>query len=100
MVRRGQAAARRIWSCYRRRSQAFPPARRYRKGRVSRPAFRTLIGACAGDMVAWCGIFIYACLALHFAPSLFPDTDQTSQLVATAGVFAAGFSSDGTAARR
>ena len=63
-------------------------------------AFRTLIGACAGDMVAWCGIFIYACLALHFAPSLFPDTDQTSQLLATAGVFAAGFSSDGTAARR
>lgn len=54
-------------------------------------SIRGLIGACAGNMVEWYDFFIYAYLAIYFAPSFFPDTNQTSQLLATAGVFAVGF---------
>jgi len=54
-------------------------------------SMRGLIGACAGYMVEWYDFFIYAYLAIYFAPSFFPDSNQTSQLLATAGVFAVGF---------
>ncbi|MBD9597347.1 MFS transporter [Ensifer sp. ENS05] len=52
---------------------------------------RGLIGACAGNLVEWFDFFVYAYTAIYFASAFFPSGDQTSQLLATAGVFAVGF---------
>ena len=60
-----------------------PPTRRAR--------IKGLLAACVGNLIEWFDFFIYAYLAIYFAPSFFPAGDQTSQLIATAGVFAAGF---------
>lgn len=49
------------------------------------------MGACSGNLVEWYDFFIYAYTAIYFAASFFPKGDTTSQLLATAGVFAVGF---------
>ena len=56
-----------------------------------RNAIRGLIGACAGNLVEWFDFFVYAYTAIYFASAFFPAGDQTTQLLATAGVFAVGF---------
>ena len=50
-----------------------------------------LVGACAGNLVEWYDFFVYAYTAIYFSAAFFPAGDQTSQLLATAGVFAVGF---------
>ena len=50
-----------------------------------------LIAACAGNLIEWFDFFVYAYLAIYFAPSFFPQEDQTSQLLSTAAIFAVGF---------
>jgi len=50
-----------------------------------------LIAACAGNLIEWFDFFVYAYLAIYFAPSFFPDGDQTTQLLSTAAIFAVGF---------
>ena len=52
---------------------------------------RGLVAVCAGNLVEWFDFFVYAYLAIYFAPSFFPEGDQTTQLLATAGIFALGF---------
>src|SRR5437868_11874124 len=52
---------------------------------------KAIMGACSGNLVEWYDIFIYAYTAIYFAASFFPKSDTTSQLLATAGVFAVGF---------
>jgi MHS family alpha-ketoglutarate permease-like MFS transporter len=52
---------------------------------------RSILGACSGNLVEWYDFFIYAYLSIYFAASFFPKGDQTTQLLATAGVFAVGF---------
>lgn len=52
---------------------------------------RGLIAACAGNLVEWFDFFVYAYLAIYFAPSFFPSDDQTTQLLSTAAIFAVGF---------
>lgn len=52
---------------------------------------RGIIGACAGNLVEWFDFFVYAYTAIYFASAFFPKGDQSSQLLATAGVFAVGF---------
>jgi MFS transporter, MHS family, dicarboxylic acid transporter PcaT len=52
---------------------------------------RGLIGACSGNLVEWYDFFAYAYTAIYFASAFFPSGNQTSQLLATAGVFAVGF---------
>lgn len=52
---------------------------------------KAILGACSGNLVEWYDFFIYAYLAIYFASAFFPKGDQTSQLLATAGVFAVGF---------
>ncbi|WP_131107068.1 MFS family transporter [Pseudomonas sp. Sample_10] len=52
---------------------------------------RAIMGACSGNLVEWYDFFIYAYTAIYFAASFFPKGDTTSQLLATAGVFAVGF---------
>lgn len=52
---------------------------------------RAILGACSGNLVEWYDFFIYAYTAIYFAASFFPKGDTTTQLLATAGVFAVGF---------
>jgi MFS transporter, MHS family, dicarboxylic acid transporter PcaT len=57
----------------------------------NRSRIRGLIGACSGNLVEWYDFFAYAYTAIYFASAFFPSGNQTSQLLATAGVFAVGF---------
>ena len=50
-----------------------------------------IMAASSGNLVEWFDFYIYAFCAIYFAPSFFPKSDPTAQLLNTAGVFAAGF---------
>ncbi|HZY12610.1 MAG TPA: MFS family transporter [Beijerinckiaceae bacterium] len=50
-----------------------------------------IIGASSGNLVEWYDFYTYAFTAIYFASSFFPSGNQTTQLLNTAGVFAAGF---------
>ena len=50
-----------------------------------------IIGGSIGNLVEWYDFYIYSFGSLYFAPVFFPAQDRTSQLLAAAGVFAAGF---------
>jgi MHS family alpha-ketoglutarate permease-like MFS transporter len=50
-----------------------------------------IVGAASGNLVEWFDFYVYSFCALYFAPEFFPKGDQTSQLLNTAAIFAAGF---------
>jgi MHS family alpha-ketoglutarate permease-like MFS transporter len=50
-----------------------------------------IIGASSGNLVEWFDFYIYSFCALYFSSQFFPKGDATSQLLNTAGIFAAGF---------
>ena len=50
-----------------------------------------IFGSSSGNLVEWYDFYAYAFTALYFAPSFFPNGDQTTQLLQTAAVFAIGF---------
>src|ERR1700750_41240 len=50
-----------------------------------------IVGASSGNLVEWFDFYVYSFCALYFAPAFFPSGDSTTQLLQTAGVFAAGF---------
>lgn len=50
-----------------------------------------IVGAASGNLVEWFDFYIYSFCALYFAPAFFPSGNTTTQLLNTAGVFAAGF---------
>jgi MHS family alpha-ketoglutarate permease-like MFS transporter len=52
---------------------------------------RAIVGASSGNLVEWFDFFAYAFTSIYFASSFFPSGDQTSQLLATTGIFAVGF---------
>ncbi|MFT3814956.1 MAG: MFS family transporter [Acidovorax sp.] len=56
-----------------------------------KPRVLAILVACSGNVVEWFDFFAYAYTALYFASSFFPSGDTTSQLLNTAGIFAAGF---------
>ena len=56
-----------------------------------KPSLKAIFVACSGNVVEWFDFFAYAFTALYFAPAFFPTGDATSQLLNTAGIFAAGF---------
>src|SRR4051794_7883658 len=62
-----------------------------RESDENRKRIRSVMGACAGNLIEWYDFFVYAYTSIYFASSFFPTGDQTSQLLATAGVFAVGF---------
>lgn len=57
----------------------------------TRQRVRAIVGASSGNLVEWFDFYIYSFCALYFAPLFFPSDNPTTQLVQTAGVFAAGF---------
>ncbi|MFZ2295820.1 MAG: MFS family transporter [Polaromonas sp.] len=50
-----------------------------------------IVGASSGNLVEWFDFYVYAFCAIYFAPAFFPSGNPTTQLLNTAGVFAAGF---------
>ncbi|MGI4856162.1 MAG: MFS family transporter [Janthinobacterium lividum] len=57
-----------------------------RKGRIL-----AIVGASSGNLVEWFDFYVYSFCSIYFAASFFPKGDATTQLLNTAGVFAAGF---------
>ena len=52
---------------------------------------RSIVGGSIGNLVEWYDWYVYSAFALYFAPSFFPNGDQTAQLLNSAAVFALGF---------
>jgi metabolite-proton symporter len=50
-----------------------------------------IVGASSGNLVEWFDFYVYSFCAIYFAPAFFPSGNPTTQLLNTAGVFAAGF---------
>ncbi|MDQ0143477.1 MFS family transporter [Cupriavidus necator] len=67
-------------------AQTAPPDRDDVRKRVY-----AIVAASSGNLVEWFDFYVYAFCAIYFAPSFFPKSDPTAQLLNTAGVFAAGF---------
>ena len=57
-----------------------------RRGRII-----AIVGASSGNLVEWYDFYAYAFTSIYFAAAFFPTGDATSQLLATAGIFAVGF---------
>ncbi|MFC7777650.1 MFS family transporter [Pantoea sp. GCM10028869] len=51
----------------------------------------SIVGASSGNLVEWFDFYVYSFFSLYFAHVFFPSGDTTTQLLQTAGVFAAGF---------
>src|SRR5215813_5691211 len=67
-------------------SLSVPDERADRRRRII-----AIIGASSGNLVEWYDFYAYAFTSIYFASAFFPSGDQTSQLLATTGIFAAGF---------
>ncbi|MET0378878.1 MAG: MFS family transporter [Spongiibacteraceae bacterium] len=52
---------------------------------------RAIVGASSGNLVEWFDFYVYSFCAIYFAPAFFTSGNTTTQLLNTAGVFAAGF---------
>ncbi|MTD37856.1 MFS transporter [Erwinia sp. CPCC 100877] len=50
-----------------------------------------IIGASSGNLVEWFDFYVYSFCSLYFAHIFFPSGNPTTQLLQTAGIFAAGF---------
>jgi MHS family alpha-ketoglutarate permease-like MFS transporter len=57
----------------------------------SRQRIFAIVGASSGNLVEWFDFYVYSFCAIYFAPAFFPSGNPTTQLLNTAGVFAAGF---------
>src|SRR6476646_10424735 len=57
----------------------------------ARNCIRAIVGASSGNLVEWYDFYAYAFTSIYFASAFFPSGDATSQLLATAGIFAVGF---------
>ncbi|WP_214238047.1 MFS family transporter [Rosenbergiella gaditana] len=52
---------------------------------------KAIVGASSGNLVEWFDFYVYSFFSIYFAHIFFPQGDVTTQLLQTAGVFAAGF---------
>lgn len=50
-----------------------------------------IVGASSGNLVEWFDFYVYSFCSLYFAPLFFPAGNTTTQLLHSAGIFAAGF---------
>ena len=69
---------------------AAPPLPHYTAAEKRHRVF-SIMAASSGNLVEWFDFYVYAFCAVYFAPSFFPKSDPTAQLLNTAGIFAAGF---------
>ena len=53
--------------------------------------FRAIFGGSVGNLIEWYDWYTYAAFAIYFAPSFFPKSNDTVQLLNTAAIFAVGF---------
>jgi metabolite-proton symporter len=60
-------------------------------GTDRRRRITAIVAASSGNLVEWFDFYIYSFFAIYFAPMFFPKGDTTTQLLNTAGIFAAGF---------
>src|SRR5438046_9025563 len=56
-----------------------------------RARIMAIVAASSGNLVEWYDFYAYAFTSIYFASAFFPSGDQTSQLLAAAGIFAVGF---------
>ena len=66
--------------------ETAPDVNRSRRGPIL-----AIMGASSGNLVEWYDFYVYSFTSLYFAAAFFPAGDRTSQLLNTAGIFAAGF---------
>src|SRR3954451_17063294 len=52
---------------------------------------RAIISGYIGNLVEWYDWYAYAAFTIYFAPVFFPESDPTTQLLNSAGIFALGF---------
>ncbi|MEI7177250.1 MFS transporter [Pectobacterium carotovorum] len=57
----------------------------------TRQRIRAIVGASSGNLVEWFDFYVYSFCSIYFAHIFFPLGNTTTQLLQTAGVFAAGF---------
>ncbi|QCR37017.1 MFS family transporter [Nissabacter sp. SGAir0207] len=50
-----------------------------------------IVGASSGNLVEWFDFYVYSFCSIYFAAAFFPAGNATTQLLQTAGIFAAGF---------
>ena len=60
-------------------------------GSDTRRRVMAIVGASSGNLVEWFDFYVYSFCSLYFAHIFFPSGNTTTQLLQTAGVFAAGF---------
>ena len=58
---------------------------------TARQRIWAIVGASSGNLVEWFDFYVYSFCSLYFAHVFFPTGNATTQLLQTAGVFAAGF---------
>jgi len=58
---------------------------------MDRKRLTAIVGGSAGNLVEWYDWYAYSVLTIYFAPSFFPKSDQTAQLLSAAAIFAVGF---------
>lgn len=57
----------------------------------TRSRLKAILSGSIGNLVEWYDWYAYAAFSLYFAPVFFPESNQTAQLLNTAGIFAVGF---------
>lgn len=57
----------------------------------TRSRLKAILSGSIGNLVEWYDWYAYAAFSLYFAPVFFPQSNQTAQLLNTAGIFAVGF---------
>lgn len=60
-------------------------------GHDTRKRIWAIVGASSGNLVEWFDFYVYSFCSLYFAHIFFPTGNSTTQLLQTAGIFAAGF---------
>ncbi len=71
---------------------ALPHSTGYTTGHTTaRQRLRAIFGGSVGNLIEWYDWYTYAAFAIYFAPSFFPKSNNTVQLLNTAAIFAVGF---------
>jgi MHS family alpha-ketoglutarate permease-like MFS transporter len=52
---------------------------------------KAIFGGSIGNLVEWYDWYAYSAFSLYFAGAFFPESNETAQLLNTAGIFAVGF---------